>query len=94
MKVKVEHTPLPWSTDGFLIENNKIDTVIGELHDVGTDTEREANASLIARAVNNHYELLEACRESLEFINRATPKIVLDVKDSLRLAITNAEKEG
>jgi hypothetical protein len=45
--------------------------------------EGEANAKLIAAAPN----LLDACIEALRYIDRKTEGIIIDVKDTLVLAI-------
>jgi hypothetical protein len=53
--------------------------------------EDRANAALIVRAVNSHDGLLSAAKEALDALNRLMPNIVMDAKDSLRLAIRDAE---
>ena len=105
MKVKVEHTPLPWKytknndqrINDFLIhdkENRHIAEVFMYQNHENKQGPSEANASFIALACNNFYELLEACKEAHQWIESGSKGIVLDVKDSLRLSIKQAEKEG
>jgi hypothetical protein len=55
--------------------------------------EIEANAAFIVRACNSHKDLLSAAKEALSALNRLMPNIVMDAKDSLRLAIRDAEAE-
>ena len=97
-----KHTPLPWTTDGRTL----VQEVDGKSYWSGqpyiadcliSQSMREpgntkANADFICRAVNNHYELLEACKAALQ----AMRTIEKDCHDSAReqLKVTIARAEG
>lgn len=100
-KKKEKHTPTPWIVEDriYLVKDQ---TTIAELwHSlnyspikdtaVPTPEEQRANGAFIIRAVNNHKILLDACEEALAFIERNTEDLVIDAKDTLRMAISKAE---
>ncbi len=70
----MKHTELPWGwyyhTDGMLCIGKSMteyqagEAVIAQIGWVGDDDERKANLEYIAKAANNHYQLVEA----LEYI--------------------------
>jgi hypothetical protein len=65
-----KHTPTPWKMDdknGILSENGKV---------IATTRMRNrnydpcwANQEFIVRAVNSHYQLLQACKEALTIVD-------------------------
>lgn len=57
----MKHTELPWRDDGAEIVGVKQQDIIAYIAE-GFDAigESEANAAFIVKAVNNHYQLLEA----------------------------------
>jgi hypothetical protein len=60
-----KHTPLPWV----------IHERTGRFHLTSQDNaESKANAEFICRAVNNHYELLEACKAAVIYL-KSTPNL-------------------
>jgi hypothetical protein len=95
----VKHTPGPWKVEtkksewecnrGIPIYKNFVQIARVILFDSKTvcPEESQANARLIAAAP----ELLEACKEALEHFDKYTKGIVIDAKDSLRMAIAKAE---
>ena len=97
-----KHTPLPWTTDGRTL----VQEVDGTSYWSGqpyiadcliSQSMREpgntkANADFICRAVNNHYELLEACKVALAGFNTASNTVwAKSYKKTLREAIARAE---
>jgi len=63
----MEHTALPW---GVAIRTRTIQVVAGEKRFIiGPDTEAEATAAFIVRAVNSHYALVAALKRLTEYGN-------------------------
>lgn len=63
-----KHTPLPWELKRT--PENRYKIIKGDLQVASTGIpfwypESEANAEFIVKCVNNHYKLLEACKEAL-----------------------------
>lgn len=58
-------------------------------HTIAHSCSKEDTA-FIVRVINSHEALLNACKKTLDFIQRSSEGIALDVKDSLRLAIKSA----
>jgi hypothetical protein len=85
------HTPGPWTA--AIDEDNDCLVVSSETNSICTiDSYKECandNAVLIAAAPH----LLDACNEALEFIEARTKGLVIDVKDTLRIAIKKARNE-
>ena len=74
----MDHTELPWKVEKFkgVLEIAKgiesICEVAPYYPDLGTKQAKQkgaANAAFIVRACNNHYKLLEACKEAVTFIS-------------------------
>ena len=93
-----KHTPLPWIVDVNDIRCNPDEqdygTFIAEMQSSRSIGETKANAEFIVRAVNCHYDLVEAvrgllnwCDDSDDFENE--PCLVNAIK-----AIKEAEGEG
>ena len=99
---KSKHTPGPWFAAAFssvvgcpiMAQPNKNENMIvvaGTRSAVSKDAsgfraEVEANARLMAAAP----ELFDAAIEALETLERLAPNVVMDAKDSLRIAIRKA----
>lgn len=72
------HTPGPWAYDpdgGEIYRSNGPSdfTEVAAIYDLADAAEQEANAAFIVRAVNSHYEMLEAlkaCRLELDHCQR------------------------
>lgn len=64
-----KHTPTPWDVDdGDNVSIFELDTFDFIAEASWSDKRRsqaEANAAFIVRAVNSHYQLLEACKRAL-----------------------------
>ena len=94
----MKHTPKPWHTNRC--ENSiRIDSFhgseIARVH--GTHTLSEDNAQFILTAVNNHYQLLEACEAAGDIVELSIHSQVgtgaYNVLKKLKQAIANAEEE-
>ena len=82
-----KHTPLPWTyqfeqgNDWGLITAGKSGPIIANVNSESCPDiqsapcfrvmPKEANAAFICHAVNNHYELLEACKVALRAVDTA-----------------------
>ena len=103
-----KHTPLPWTyqfeqgNDWGLITAGKSGPIIANVNSESCPDiqsapcfrvmPKEANAAFICHAVNNHYELLEACKVALAGFNTASNTVwAKSYKKTLREAIARAE---
>ena len=92
-----KHTPLQWEASkhgtpdyapqfGIYAHGKPND------HCIVTGDNAQADAAFICRAVNNHYELLEACKVALAGFNTASNTVwAKSYKKTLREAIARAE---
>jgi hypothetical protein len=83
-----QHTPTPWKarkeySNRWRIESERegliplsVAQVVLTVSEVGCgeESENDANAAFIVRAVNCHEELLEALKGMLEYVNPSKPK--------------------
>lgn len=91
------HTPLPWKyrksklNDFILIGQppKNLSKIGFSGHEVGR-IDNHYDAEVIVRAVNNHERILEACKESLRFLNSIGYQGG-DIVDGLIEAIKQAE---
>lgn len=91
---KTKHTQLPWvqtHKGGSITSPSKPRSTI--IYDEGLfdGEEGEANAEFIVRAVNSHYELLEALKECVEELNGANAHRNITCYVKGRQAIAKAE---
>lgn len=78
IKQKVEHTPTPWKTDGYIINANSLNefgnfVILSMPHrdeNIKAVKENEANAAFIVKAVNSHYELVSALKDMIDDIEK------------------------
>ena len=90
----MKHTSLPWimkenlhfESHPYRIYSDNGD-IIADIVNQGIET--EANAELVVRAVNSHYEFLEACKEALYVLNRTGADLAIE--ELLKRAIAKAE---
>ena len=97
--METKHTPLPWTLDKRIVKwhlklRGKSKQVIADVF-AGRNKKR-ANAEFIARACNNHYDLLEACQHYVKWSEgngtEEELEVVLDEADfMIRAAIAKAE---
>lgn len=95
-----KHIPLPWFVDEGYTDGVSIRGANGIFvadcyncgHDVGQPTAEEgrANARLAVRAVNSHYEMLEALETAARFIKTARHYFPKSIKNSNRFDLENA----
>jgi len=77
-QTEVKHTPEPWEINDYINKSicvkfwinakNCNDTII-EIKSYDNIKKAKANANFIIKACNSHYELLEACKSALNYIN-------------------------
>jgi hypothetical protein len=61
-----KHTSLPWRADKAGFVTDKDDNMLAECEH--PDMPERANALFIAKAVNSHYELVEALQHAMTFL--------------------------
>ena len=98
----MSHTKLPWSINalasGRIVSEKRSIGSVGGFND-GTEKtylENEANAAFIVKAVNSHYQLLEALKEIAEAKSGPAPYDSLELwelQDMAKKAIKQAEEE-
>ena len=74
----MKHTPLPWKKEIFngelIVQDDDTNEYYVYICDCSSEfmsqEEEEANAEFIVRACNSHYELLEACKRTVEMFDK------------------------
>ena len=82
MTNKSEHTPLPWKLKNCKIYDGLDDEII--------DTEFSSDAEFVVRAVNSHYEMLNA----LKHVYKVFKMDEVDSSISMQVGIAISKAEG
>ena len=93
-KEQVKHTQLPWGNKHSDILNPNDEQLATTSYSECDPITNQANAEFICKAVNSHYELLEACKEMLQCVcdyNEGKDTEVNDWIKSWSQAIAKAE---
>ncbi len=91
---KSVHSPLPWKVEPakgtlcawLIATEDKVVAFVAQI--LASNSEEDANAQLIIRAVNNHESLLSACKLALDDESTSSA-----VRIALEAAIQKAEGE-
>ena len=82
---KQKHSPLPWNIYNKSDLTSANAHIIINLQGAMSGEDPEADASFILRAVNSHYELVEACKEGWIEIRRLCDNIGVDFDHSFEI---------
>lgn len=105
-KSEMKHTKLPWKAvehsweqtsiydqNGTLIATLTISDEVTEKNQDEYESEMDAHASLIVRAVNSHYALVELCGQVILAHEQGECKLPADIVSGAYAALKLAEAE-